>query len=84
MDEYSRTSVDNIYAIGDVTDRLNLTPVALMEGMAFVSTVFDEKPTKPIYSKVNPSSLQNCISGRRSSSRQNQALSPNVGFLLAS
>lgn len=52
VDEYSRTSVDNIYAIGDVTNRMALTPVALMEGMAFVSTVFNDTPTKPIYSKV--------------------------------
>lgn len=52
VDEYSRTSVDNIYAIGDVTDRLALTPVAIMEGMAFTATVFGNKPTKPIYEKV--------------------------------
>lgn len=52
VDEYSRTSVDNIYAIGDVTDRLALTPVAIMEGMAFGATVFDNKPTKPIYDNV--------------------------------
>ncbi|KAL5209392.1 hypothetical protein ABZP36_005015 [Zizania latifolia] len=38
--EYSRTSVDSIWAVGDVTDRVNLTPVALMEGGAFAKTVF--------------------------------------------
>lgn len=53
VDEYSKTSVDNIYAIGDVTDRLALTPVAIMEGMAFTATVFGGKPTKPIYEKVS-------------------------------
>ena len=53
VDEYSRTSVDNIYAIGDVTDRLALTPVAIMEGMAFTATVFGGKATKPIYEKVS-------------------------------
>lgn len=40
VDGYSRTSVDNIFAVGDVTDRLNLTPVALMEGHAFADTQF--------------------------------------------
>ena len=45
VDEYSRSSVDNIYAIGDVTDRLNLTPVAIHDAMCFVDTVFRGKPT---------------------------------------
>jgi glutathione reductase (NADPH) len=40
VDAYSRTSVDNIFAVGDVTDRINLTPVALMEGHAFADTQF--------------------------------------------
>ncbi|NBB92050.1 MAG: glutathione-disulfide reductase [Gammaproteobacteria bacterium] len=40
VDAYSRTNVDNIFAVGDVTDRLNLTPVALMEGHAFADTQF--------------------------------------------
>jgi glutathione reductase (NADPH) len=40
VDDYSRTSVDNIYAVGDVTNRLNLTPVAIREGHAFADTVF--------------------------------------------
>jgi glutathione reductase (NADPH) len=40
VDEYSRTNVDNIFAVGDVTDRINLTPVALMEGHAFADTQF--------------------------------------------
>ncbi len=44
VDEYSRTSVDNIYAVGDVTDRINLTPVAIQEAMAFVDTVFRNSP----------------------------------------
>ncbi len=45
VDAYSRTSVSNIYAIGDVTDRLNLTPVAIREGHAFADTVFGNRPT---------------------------------------
>ena len=40
VDEYSRTSVEHIFAVGDVTDRVNLTPVALMEGHAFADTQF--------------------------------------------
>uniref|UniRef100_A0A0E0GH66 Glutathione reductase n=1 Tax=Oryza nivara TaxID=4536 RepID=A0A0E0GH66_ORYNI len=52
VDEYSRTSVDSIWAVGDVTDRVNLTPVALMEGGAFAKTVFGDEPTKPDYRAV--------------------------------
>jgi glutathione reductase (NADPH) len=43
---YSQTAVDNIYAVGDVTNRVNLTPVAIREGHAFADTVFGGKPTK--------------------------------------
>jgi glutathione reductase (NADPH) len=46
VDDYSQTAVPSIYAIGDVTDRVNLTPVAIREGMAFVETVFKGNPTK--------------------------------------
>ncbi|HEY7979009.1 MAG TPA: glutathione-disulfide reductase [Rhizomicrobium sp.] len=45
VDEYSKTNVDHIHAIGDVTDRLQLTPVAIHEAMAFVKTVYENKPT---------------------------------------
>ena len=45
VDGYSQTAVPSIYAIGDVTDRVNLTPVAIREGMAFVETVFKGNPT---------------------------------------
>ncbi|ANP35786.1 NADPH-glutathione reductase [Phaeobacter gallaeciensis] len=47
VDEYSQTGVPSVYAIGDVTDRVNLTPVAIREGMAFVETVFNGNPTSP-------------------------------------
>lgn len=46
VDEFSRTSVAHIYAVGDVTNRLNLTPVAIREGHAFADTVFGKKPTQ--------------------------------------
>jgi glutathione reductase (NADPH) len=52
VDGYSRTSVPNIYAVGDVTDRVNLTPVAIREGHAFADTVFGGKPTKVDHSNV--------------------------------
>ncbi len=45
VDGYSRTSVPNVYAVGDVTNRINLTPVAIREGHAFADTVFGGKPT---------------------------------------
>jgi len=44
VDAYSKTSSDNIYAVGDVTDRVNLTPVAIREGAAFAETVFGGRP----------------------------------------
>ncbi len=44
VDEYSRTNVDSIYAVGDVTDRVQLTPVAIREGQAFADTVFNNTP----------------------------------------
>ena len=46
VDDYSRTNVENIWAVGDVTNRINLTPVAIREGHAFANTVFYDKPTK--------------------------------------
>jgi len=46
VDDYSQTRVPSIYAIGDVTNRVQLTPVAIREGMAFVETVFNGNPTK--------------------------------------
>jgi glutathione reductase (NADPH) len=52
VDDYSRTSVDHIWAIGDVTDRLALTPVAIHEAMCFVDTVFRNRPTRPDHLKV--------------------------------
>ncbi|MEM7318793.1 MAG: glutathione-disulfide reductase [Pseudomonadota bacterium] len=56
VDEYSQTGVPSIYAIGDVTDRVNLTPVAIREGMAFVDTVFRGKPT-PVDHDLIPTAI---------------------------
>jgi glutathione reductase (NADPH) len=52
VDRYSRTSVPNIYAIGDVTGRLDLTPVALHEAMCFAETVYGGKPSAPDHELV--------------------------------
>jgi glutathione reductase (NADPH) len=52
VDEYGCTSVQNIYAVGDVTNRINLTPVAIREGHAVADTVFGGKPTKVDHSHV--------------------------------
>jgi glutathione reductase (NADPH) len=46
VDAWSKSSVDNIYAIGDVTHRINLTPVAIREGHAFADTVFGKRPVQ--------------------------------------
>ncbi len=45
VDKFSKTNVDNIWAVGDVTDRINLTPVAIREGAAFAQTEFYGNPT---------------------------------------
>ena len=52
VDEWSRSSVPNIYAVGDVTDRLNLTPVAIAEGRAIAETLFNDNPIKMDHNDV--------------------------------
>ncbi len=52
VDEWSQTAVPSIFAVGDVTDRVNLTPVAIREGHGFADTVFGAKPTKFDHSAV--------------------------------
>lgn len=56
VDEYSQTGVPSVYAVGDVTDRVNLTPVAIREGMAFVETVFKGNPT-PVDHELIPTAI---------------------------
>jgi len=45
VDAFSRTAVPSVWAVGDVTDRVQLTPVAIREGMAFTETIFRDNPT---------------------------------------
>ena len=52
VDAFSQTAVPSIHAIGDVTDRLNLTPVAIRDAMAFVATVFAGTPTRVDHAQV--------------------------------
>jgi glutathione reductase (NADPH) len=52
VDAYSKTTVANIYAVGDVTNRINLTPVAIREGHAFADTVFGGKPAAVDHANV--------------------------------
>jgi glutathione reductase (NADPH) len=52
VDEWSKTTAGNIWAVGDVTDRVNLTPVAIMEGHCFADTEFGKKPRKPDHRDV--------------------------------
>ncbi|MCH8863583.1 MAG: glutathione-disulfide reductase [Proteobacteria bacterium] len=52
VDEYSRSNIANIYAVGDVTDRIALTPVAIKEGHAFALTVYGDTPVSPCHDNV--------------------------------
>ncbi|MGB0749345.1 MAG: glutathione-disulfide reductase [Magnetospiraceae bacterium] len=52
VDNFSATSVPSIFAIGDVTDRMALTPIALAEGMALAKTLFADQPTQVDYGNV--------------------------------
>ncbi len=52
VDDDNKSNVDSIYAVGDVTDRIQLTPVAIREGQAFADTVFGDTPTRVDYDMV--------------------------------
>jgi len=52
VDEWSRTNVDGVYAIGDVTDRMALTPIAIAEGRALAETLFNDNPMRISYDNV--------------------------------
>jgi glutathione reductase (NADPH) len=56
VDELSRTNVDHIYAVGDVTSRVNLTPVAIYEGHAFADSVFGDR-VRPVNHEYVPSAV---------------------------
>jgi glutathione reductase (NADPH) len=52
VDSFSRTNVDNVWAVGDVTNRVQLTPVAIHEAMCFLETAFKGNPTEPDYETI--------------------------------
>jgi glutathione reductase (NADPH) len=52
VDADNRTTVESIYAVGDVTNRVQLTPIAIREGQAFADTVFGNKPTRVDYENI--------------------------------
>jgi glutathione reductase (NADPH) len=52
VDAWNRSSVANIYAVGDCTDRVNLTPVAIAEGRAFAETHFNDNPIRIDYDNI--------------------------------
>lgn len=52
VDAWSRSNVEHVYAVGDVTDRINLTPVAIREGHCFAETVFNDNPISPDHEDV--------------------------------
>ncbi len=56
VDEFSRSSVPHVYAVGDVTNRAQLTPAAIREGAAFAATVFNDTPT-PIRHRCIPTAI---------------------------
>lgn len=56
VNEYSRTNLDNVFAVGDVTNRVNLTPVALMEGHAFADSEFGGQ-LRPVNHQFIPSAV---------------------------
>ena len=56
VDDFSRTNVPSVYAVGDVTDRVNLTPVAIREGHAFADTVFGGKKMR-VDHKLTPTAV---------------------------
>jgi glutathione reductase (NADPH) len=56
VDEFSKSSVDSVYAIGDVTNRMNLTPVAIRDGHAFADSVYNNRPT-PVDHRSVPSAV---------------------------
>jgi glutathione reductase (NADPH) len=59
VDEYSQSCVESIYAIGDVTNRMNLTPVAIRDGHAFADTLYNQRPTP-----IDHSSVPSAVFGR--------------------
>jgi glutathione reductase (NADPH) len=65
VDAFSRTSVENIYAVGDVTDRVQLTPVAIREGQAVAQTLFGARPVSVAHANIPSAVFSQPPVGRR-------------------
>eukprot|EP00189_Rhodosorus_marinus_P003027 CAMPEP_0113961348 /NCGR_PEP_ID=MMETSP0011_2-20120614/5252_1 /TAXON_ID=101924 /ORGANISM="Rhodosorus marinus" /LENGTH=468 /DNA_ID=CAMNT_0000972965 /DNA_START=199 /DNA_END=1605 /DNA_ORIENTATION=+ /assembly_acc=CAM_ASM_000156 len=63
VDEWGKTNIPNIYAIGDVTDRVQLTPVALAEGHCFADTLYGNKPRNVNYEYIPTAVFSNPVIG---------------------
>jgi len=79
VNEYNRTTCPTVYAVGDVTDRVQLTPVAIREGHAFADTVFGDNPRTVEYDHI-PSAVfsQPPMAGVGLTEEQARAQFPNV------
>ena len=69
VDRYSKTSVPNIYAIGDVTNRMNLTPVAINEGRAFAESLYAGPAALPRLHERTSRRVFESVGGCRGSQR---------------
>ena len=74
VDAYSQSTVASIYAIGDVTDRVNLTPVATAEGVAVANTLFNNRPTALDYENIPTAVFANPNVATVGSSEENARL----------
>ena len=85
VDAWSRSNVDHVWAVGDVTDRINLTPVAIREGHCFAETVFNDNPVSPDHEDV-PTAVfsQPAIGTCGLTETQAQARYPEVDVYLSS
>ncbi len=78
VDEFSQSCVESIYAIGDVTNRMNLTPVAIRDGHAFADTVYNKRPTPVDHSSVPSAVFGRPPIGTRGPVRSRRAPQPRV------
>jgi glutathione reductase (NADPH) len=79
VDEYGRSTVPSIYAVGDVTNRVQLTPVAIREGHAFADTVFGGSPRAIDYAAIPTAVFSNPpISGVGPTEDEARALYPEL------
>jgi glutathione reductase (NADPH) len=84
VDAFSRTNVSNIYALGDVTNRVALTPVAIHEAMCFIQTVYRDNPTSPDHDLIATAVFSQPEIGTVGLSEQDAAKKYDLDVFLAS